>query len=1151
MEPYSPRDIEPKWQRVWADTSLYAAVDADKTRPKYYVLTEFPYPSGDGLHAGHTREYTIGDVIARFHRMRGYNVLYPMGWDAFGLPAENYAIKNKVHPSAAVAKNVANFKAQMIALGLGFDWDREINTTDPNYYKWTQWLFLQFLKHDLAYQDEIAINWCPKEKTGLANEEVVNGLHERCGTPVEKKLLKQWMLKITAYADRLVDGLKTIDFPPRIADQQINWIGRSEGAEIDFVVTSDKTKPRTYVLVHGFQGRPSDYDWLKGKLEKQGHRVIVPTLPHADAPQEEEWVKAVVEATNYDESTTVLGYSLGAITALKAIERLPAHTKLARLVLAAGFIDPQFADTPRNFEATFKWEIDAAAIKQRVTSIELLHDTTDTAVTDGQAERLSVVLGVPVTRVAAQAPHFTGKLESTILHALDAAPIITVYTTRTDTLAGATFLVLAPEHPAVAKITTEAQRPAVDDYVKAAQSETELQRQEEQRPKTGVFTGAYAENPITKAKMPVWVADYVLAGYGTGAIMAVPAHDDRDFAFAKVHKLPVSYVIEPQFTHAAKAPHPDLPFEDRQTALVILKHPTEDKYLLEKLNGWDGETFSFPMGGIDPDEDAITAGLRELKEETGYHDTTNARIVGGKYTAQFFHDYKRVNRRAHITVVVAQLKSLDQVKISDEERKLHELHWLSGADILTKVEGEGIRRWFEALLSGGIAFSGEGPLANSGQFDGLSGDEAKHAIIAWLFDQGIGRHATKYRLRDWIFSRQHYWGEPIPVIHCPKDGIVPVPDDQLPVTLPEVERYEPTDTGESPLAAITDWVNVACPKCGAPAKRETDTMPNWAGSSWYWLRYLDPHNHAAFADPDKLAYWGMVDLYLGGMEHTTLHLLYSRFWHQFLYDQKLVPLPEPYAARRGQGIVLAADGRKMSKSLGNVINPTDIIARYGADAFRLYIMFMAPYDETTPWSDERLNGVSRFLYRAWGLAQELIANNAPSGEPDGILTTVVDRQTNKTLKKVTDDLGGMRFNTMVSTLMELVNFLNDAKVKSELVKANNADLAQRTARSLILMLAPSVPHIAEQLWHELGEQGSVHIAPWPAYDPQAIKDDVVTVVVQVAGKVRGEIAVAPDTSEAEIINRAATESKAAAYLEGKTILKTIVVPRKLVNFVVK
>jgi leucyl-tRNA synthetase len=832
MKKYDPKTIEPKWQQTWADTKLYAAVTGDQTREKYYMLTEFPYPSGAGLHAGHIREYTLGDVIARHKRMQGYNVLYPMGYDAFGLPTENFAIKHKIRPQDATAQNVTTFRQQFDSMGFSFDWDREVNTTDPDYYRWTQWLFLKFLEKGLAYQAEMAINWCPKEKTGLANEEVVDGKHERCGTPVEKKLIKQWMLAITKYADRLIDGLKNVDYPPRIADQQVNWIGRSTGAEITW-------------KLRGITGQDDD-----------------------------------------------------------------KHT-------------------------------------------------------------------------------------------------VSVYTTRPDTLFGATFLVVSPElADSWLKIGWKAGKKVVD-YIENSLRESELSRQEDAKKKTGVDTGIQAVHPLTGELVPVWVADYVLGGYGTGAIMAVPAHDERDYAFAKAFDLPIKPVI---------------------------KSPKES---------------------TSPDE----------------------------------------------------------------------------------------------------LYAGYGILENSGTFNGLEGDKAKRAIVAALEEKGTAKPSVKYKLRDWIFSRQHYWGEPIPVIHCPTDGVVPVPTDQLPVKLPDVEHYEPTETGESPLAAITDWVNVICPKCGGPAKRETDTMPNWAGSSWYYLRYMDAHNSEEFASTAAMDYWREVDLYLGGMEHTTLHLLYSRFWHQFFYDEGLVPTPEAYRARRGQGIVLASDGRKMSKSIGNVVNPTDIIATHGADTLRLYILFMAPYDETTPWSEDRLNGSSRFVYKVWNLVQDLIDAHGPGRGPKqnrgDAFETSVDRAINKTVKKVHDELHEMRFNTAVSALMEYVNFLSEAKTKAELLKPESGAIAWRAVNTLVQLLAPITPHLSEELWRELGWEGSVHVSGWPQYDPELIKDDLVTVVVQVNGKVRANLVTTPDVSEADLSAAAKADPKVAKYLAEGEIIKTIVIPRKIVNFVVK
>lgn len=812
MQRYNPKEIEPKWQSEWAESGIYKAKDFDE-KPKYVLLTEFPYPSGDGLHMGHTREYTLGDVMARHKRMQGYNVLYPMGYDAFGLPTENYAIKNKIAPQVATDRNVANFQKQFESLGYSIDWSRSFRTTDPSYYKWTQWLFLQFYKAGLAYQDEIAINWCPFCKTGLANEEVVNGRHERCDTLVEKRYLKQWLLKITQYADKLIDNLKDLDFPSRIADQQINWIGRSRGAQIKFKVESNKEK--------GFE--------------------------------------------------------------------------------------------------------------------------------------------------------------------------VEVFTTRPDTIFGATFLVLAPEHPLVEKITTGEQKEHVNSYITSTQAKSEVERQDTNREKTGVATGAHAINPATGQPIPIWLADYVLTGYGTGAIMAVPAHDERDWAFAEKYELPIVRVID---------------------------------------------------SGTPEDEVA----------------------------------------------------------------------------------------------------TGAGTLINSGEYDGMPNTEAKEKIVTDLAAKGVATEKINYRLRDWIFSRQHYWGEPIPIIHCEEHGAVPVPEDQLPVELPPVDHYEPTDTGESPLAAITDWVNTTCPICGKPAKRETDTMPNWAGSSWYYLRYFDAHNDKTFVDKEKLDYWKNVDLYLGGMEHTTLHLLYSRFWHEFFYDQGLVPTPEPYQARRGQGIILAADGSKMSKSKGNVVNPTEIIdSGYGADALRLAISFLAPYDQTTPWNPESVAGTHRFLSRVWTLVQEFNESDGGSSE-----SAELKRAVNKAIKKVGADLESMSFNTAIAALMELVNELYRIKATDKYQSVE----WQWALESLVQLIAPFAPHIADELWHELGQDESVHVSTWPQYDEQYLVEDTVTIAVQVNGKVRGEVQVAADADEATVIEAAKANENVASYLEGKELRKTIYVPKKLVSFVI-
>ncbi len=811
MRRYIPKDIESKWQVKWAKDDIYRAIDFDD-KPKFVMLTEFPYPSGDGLHMGHTREYTAGDIMARHKRMLGMNVLFPMAYDAFGLPAENYAIKNNVAPQISTDKNIKKYQEQFNSLGYSFDWSRTFKTTDPDYYKWTQWLFLQFFKAGLAYQKEVLINWCPFCKTGLSNEEVVNGRHERCDTLVEKKLLKQWLFEITKYADRLLDGLADVDFPSKIADQQINWIGRSLGAEIKFRVVGTKKT-------------------------------------------------------------------------------------------------------------------------------------------------------------------------------------IKVFTTRADTIYGATFIVLAPENPLVEEITSEDQKADVNSYIKSAQSKSEIDRQDVNADKTGVFTGAYALNPANNQSIPIWVGEYVLSNYGTGAIMAVPAHDKRDWDFAKKFNIEIVRVISDQ----------------------------------PNGNDWNDN---------------------------------------------------------------------------------------------------------------------EGIIVNSGKYNGLRSEEARDVILKDLVTKHLAIEKVNYRLRDWIFSRQHYWGEPIPIIHCPEHGAVAVPDEQLPVILPKVEHYQPTESGESPLASAKEWVNTTCPICAQPATRETDTMPNWAGSSWYYLRYYDPKNDKAFADPKKLDYWRAVDLYLGGMEHTTLHLLYSRFWHQFLFDQGLVPTPEPYMARRGQGIVLAADGTKMSKSKGNIVNPSEIIENgYGADALRLAIVFLAPYDQTTPWSPESVAGTFRFLQRVWTIVHEFHDHKAKA---KALESTDLNRATNLVIKKVSNDLDNMDFNTAIAALMEYVNELYKLKVRDNFASQNwNAAL-----QTLVQLLAPFAPHISDELWHLFGHAGSVHTTDWPTWDEKYLINDSVTIVVQINGKLRAELVLGADCSEEEVIKAAKANEKIKSLIKDKKITRSIYVPGKLLNLVV-
>ncbi|MEW6564459.1 MAG: leucine--tRNA ligase [Spirochaetota bacterium] len=819
MAKYPFESIEPKWQKYWEEHKTFRAVE-DPAFPKekrQYVLDMFPYPSAQGLHVGHPEGYTATDIYCRYLRMKGYNVLHPMGFDAFGLPAENYAIKTGTHPATTTRANIDKFRTQIKALGFSYDWDREVSTCEADYYKWTQWIFLKLFEKGLAYEAETPINWCPSCKTGLANEEVKDGACDRCGTKVTRKRIRQWILKITAYAERLLEDLDLLDWPEPVKLMQRNWIGKSEGANVIFKI--------------------------------DGH--------------------------------------------------------------------------------------------------------------DAELE---------------------------------------IYTTRPDTLFGATYMVLAPEHPLVSKITTPEQRAAVEAYLDAAAKKSDLERTDLAKEKTGVFSGAYAINPVNGKKIPIWIADYVLISYGTGAIMAVPAHDERDWDFAKAFNLPIIQVV------AGEPP------------------------------------------------------------------------ASGK-------DYSRT------------------------------------PESCTTADGWAV---------------------NSGPFDGTPTAEFKQKIVQWLEEKGIGKRAVNYKLRDWIFSRQRYWGEPIPIVHCESCGIVPLPEDQLPLTLPDVQSYAPTGTGESPLAGITEWVNTTCPKCGGKAKRETNTMPQWAGSCWYYLRYLDPHNDKEFASKKAIEYWMPVDLYVGGTEHAVLHLLYSRFWHKVLYDLGLVNTKEPFQRLVNQGMILGEDGQKMSKSRGNVINPDDIIKEYGADSMRVYEMFMGPLEVSKPWATAGLVGVSRFLERLWALGEKPLAESPEAAGLSGDETQNILRLLHKTIKKVTDDTATLNFNTAISAMMVY---------SSELAKLEK--LPRSFWEPLVQMVGPYAPHLAEELWEKLGHQESISKSQWPRYDESLAADNEATIVVQVNGKIRDKFTAPVGTAKSELEKTALALPGIQKWLEGVTIAKVISVPDKLVNIVVK
>ncbi len=802
MKKYDPSAIEKKWQAVWEENNTFAASNRSD-KPKFYALVEFPYPSGQGLHVGHPRSYTALDVVARKRRLQGYNVLYPMGWDAFGLPTENYAIKNHIHPEIVTKNNIARFKAQLQSLGLSFDWTREVNTTDPSYYKWTQWIFLKLFERGLAYKKEMAVNWCTSCKCVLANEEVVGGVCERCGGEVVHKVKSQWMLKITEYAQRLIDDLDLVDYPERVRSQQIHWIGRSTGAQVRFATTAGED--------------------------------------------------------------------------------------------------------------------------------------------------------------------------------------VEIYTTRPDTLFGATYMVMSPEHPL---LKTWAGRLAnleeVQAYQAAAARKSDFERTEIAKDKTGVMLeGVRAINPVNGKEIPIYISDYVLVSYGTGAIMAVPGHDTRDWEFAKKFGLPIVEVVK-----------------------------------------------------------------------------------GGDVEKEAFTDCET------------------------------------------------------------------GVMVNSGFLDGLSVDDAKKKIVEWLAEKGIGETKVNYKLRDWVFARQRYWGEPIPIVHCDKCGFVPVPESELPITLPRVDSYEPLDNGESPLAAATDWVNTTCPHCGGPAKRETDTMPQWAGSSWYFLRYCDPHNDQALASKEALEYWLPVDWYNGGMEHTTLHLLYSRFWHKFLYDIGVVPTPEPYAKRTSHGMILGENGEKMSKSRGNVVNPDDIVKEYGADTLRVYEMFIGDFEKAAPWSSASIRGSRRFLERVWALQDAVV--------PGEGIRPALEIPFNKTIRKVGEDIEALKYNTAIAAMMALLNDLSAA-----------GGVTREEYRILLILLNPFAPHMTEELWETMGYGGQISGAQWPSYDPDKCREDTVEIAVQLNGKLRSRVVIPADADAATALAAAKADEKLAQALEGMAIVKELYVPGKLVNIVVK
>ena len=936
------QNVEKKWQEYWENHHTFEA-HIDKSKEKYYYLVEFPYPSGAGLHVGHVRSYTALDTLARKKRLMGYNVLFPMGWDAFGAPAEQYAIKNHIHPSIAVKENIKTFKSQIEKLGISFDWSREFATTDPEYYKWTQWQFLQFFKHGMAYKAKKNINWCPKCKMGLSNEDSSGGVCERCGTQVVQKEKEQWMLRMSDYAEDLIDGLNDTDFQERTKVAQINWIGKSTGAEVDF------------------------------KLKQVNEKL-------------------------------------------------------------------------------------------------------------------------------------------------------TVYTTRPDTLYGVTFMVIAPEHPYVDLYSGLIKNMnEVIDYREQTNKKTEFERTQLVKDKTGIkLEGLSAINPINNKEIPIYISDYVMMNYGTGAIMAVPAHDTRDYDFAKKFGIDIIQVLEEE----TGTPHSD---ESKKNSIVaIVYDEKQDKYLTINWGNNGGRLF---VGGtIKENESSLECAIREIAEETGYTDIS---LV--KTAFKINHHYYAYNKDKYFNIQATPflftLNSDKMVSQNLDDDEKFKVEWVSKDIIQKEIVDELHKKSFEYTVNE-TAMVGDGIHINSDVLDGLHKEEAISKMISYLEEKGIGRKKTNYKLQDWIFTRQRFWGEPIPLIYCDDCGWVAVPDEDLPVLLPNVAEYEPTDDGESPLARIEEFVNTTCPHCGKPAKRETDTMPNWAGSSWYWLRYMDPHNDKEFASREALEYWGKVDWYNGGMEHATRHLLYARFWNQFLYNIGLVPNKEPFKVRASHGMILGEGGVKMSKSLGNVINPDDIVAEYGADTLRTYEMFIGDYEKEATWSEQGLNGCKRYLDRVVRLGEKVNDSLEYSSE--------LEKDIHKTIKKVTEDIDALKFNTAVSSLMILLNKME----KMDSISKNDY-------RTYLTLLNPIAPHITEELNEEYQLGSAICESSWPSYEEDKLVDSEKEIAVQVNGKVRATILVHIDDTDDIIKEKALSEDNVKKHIEGKVIVKIIVIKGKIVNIVVK
>ena len=1092
MRRYNPQEIEPKWQKNWEDTRLYE-VDIKDASKKFYVIPMFPYPSGD-LHIGHWYNFAPTDTVARWRRMQGHRVLQAIGFDSFGLPAENAAIKRNIPPAQWTKDNIAAMTKQLATIGASYDWSKTVTTSDPDYYRWTQWLFLKLFEKGLAYRAKGVVNWCPKDQTVLANEQVVgdDNVCDRCGTPVVQKEMEQWYFKITDYAERLLKDLDEMDWPARVKLMQANWIGKSQGALIDFKL--DNPRPEAISYVMGVED-------ISGELLGAGVKIDGKTAS-------------------------------GSFKVSFPYNKISDFEKLITERLKPGFWNEYIAD---DIVFVFK---DKDGSTQRI-----VWDESDETGLLKLCNEYAKANFPSIREMLEGNDWYSGKLESSIK----------VFTTRPDTIFGATFMVVAPEHEILNLLSISQE---VKDYIAKAERKTELERKKEgEKDKTGVFSGAYAINPANGEKIPIWIADYVLMSYGTGAIMAVPAHDERDWQFAKKYNLPIVPVVIQDFGEP-------LPNEEYVEGVVVIAYdPQKKKYLA--LDKW-ANGVGLAGGGINRGETYEECARRELLEETGIAEVERWIKLGEPVYSHYYNNLKDVNKRSLGQGYLAIVDSSQKLKESGlEAHENFQPAWMDmesirvGINKLRPSKGTGgVDHWLEMCDRAEQAIKayenqgeyeqlpndGEGILINSGQYDGQNTALARENIVADLAKQGIAKEETNYRLRDWLISRQRYWGPPIPVIYCNKCGIQPVPEKDLPVLLPEDVEFTPT--GQSPLKLDEKFVNTTCPNCDGLAKRETDTMDTFVDSSWYFLRYPSPDFEQGPYDPQIVKNWGPVDHYIGGIEHAILHLMYARFVTMFLHDHHGLPFEEPFKKLSNQGIILGPDGHKMSKSRGNVISPDEQVTSYGADSLRLYMMFMGPYDQGGPYNLGGITGTRRFLERVWSLVGEFTESKPdPTGAKENVeLTSVIHR----TIKSVSQDLEVLAFNTAIASLMGLVNELYKTKAQSGISKV---EPWKEALEALVLMLAPFAPHISEEMWQDLGHESSVHRAKWPLWDELLIAKETVTLAIQINGKVRAEIEVPADISEAEALEKAKSANKVASYLQGKEIKKAIYVPGRIVSLV--